>query len=706
MSASKAQSTGYADVGVSGIDYSSLSGPDSIRLVRLAPYASADESSDVQCELLEVQLSTAPDYEALSYEWGQRRKAGTHILINGKQATVRQNLKDALALFSKESNNSRLVWVDAICINQSNLKERNSQVAMLKDIYTQATSVLAWTGKEHYHDRFAMQGLKMILDNEVPELPSALAPQHVFVKDFAGWLQRSYWSRLWILQECVLAKELYVYYGSTRISWSDLHTAIELFPHQGAEYVFMISSCVSKIDSYRQGHLPLDLHEPYWEAHRPAREAFLLKDLLKSFSSLGCSDPRDRVYGLLALADDTAGRLTVDYNKTLSELFVDLVDLYRGEKDLLQLAQRFHAYLCGDNELGATSKDTEPVWLCACFDTNVKTVQVFRELSEAEVVVLDGSPGGPTKEPRAILRDENKMCSHESPGVRLLVNPTQGNFSMIVPDNKTASSKTFNQLAQDLFQDSLQHSPTPVGPGYHCLKYPVRVDQMEECTHPQGNSHTTPLTYNHLLIQHTFTHDPIANNDDDAVGGPLRLVFPVAGGHVAGFAYGPPSVRSGDIICRFLDTTIALLMRMDLEVGLKLIAMVSLDPVSDILTAYKDQWVGITRIYDHRYQDGLIYATAWAGDPYVQDIQDLRLGSSDALWLQLDHGTLRKIVTSPNVKITHPFRRTLVYQSMGVSEGQASHDIARASSAHGFRNEQFTDAREAGTQTYQRRGSA
>jgi Heterokaryon incompatibility protein (HET) len=100
---------------------------DGIRLMTLLPCKSSD--SAIACSLAPVPFSERPKYEALYNAWGSESKP-YDILVNGKALEVGRNLYRALQNL-RSTKEERTIWVDAICINQSDLAERNSQVAMM-----------------------------------------------------------------------------------------------------------------------------------------------------------------------------------------------------------------------------------------------------------------------------------------------------------------------------------------------------------------------------------------------------------------------------------------------------------------------------------------------------------------------------------------------------------------------------------------------
>src|SRR5437016_6155011 len=100
---------------------------DSVRLLVLLPPTPAN-GDEIGCELEHRTFGSKPIYEALSYTWGSE-PASTTIKINGRPFLVRENLYNAL--WHLRLSAPRAIWVDAVCINQSDIPERNSQVSLM-----------------------------------------------------------------------------------------------------------------------------------------------------------------------------------------------------------------------------------------------------------------------------------------------------------------------------------------------------------------------------------------------------------------------------------------------------------------------------------------------------------------------------------------------------------------------------------------------
>jgi hypothetical protein len=113
-----------------------------IRLLKLLP---GNGRQRIECASFTASLEEKGfTYEALSYTWGSKHTTDT-ILLDGKPFLVTSNLNDALRRL-RHPDESRTLWVDAICINQQDNTERSQQVGLMRRIYNQASKVVIWLG--------------------------------------------------------------------------------------------------------------------------------------------------------------------------------------------------------------------------------------------------------------------------------------------------------------------------------------------------------------------------------------------------------------------------------------------------------------------------------------------------------------------------------------------------------------------------------
>ena len=85
-------------------------------------------------------------YEALSYAWGDATNK-TPICVNGAALSVTGGLEQILRHLRPADWPPRPMWIDAICINQSDVDERNQQVPLMADIYGSAERTVCWLGE-------------------------------------------------------------------------------------------------------------------------------------------------------------------------------------------------------------------------------------------------------------------------------------------------------------------------------------------------------------------------------------------------------------------------------------------------------------------------------------------------------------------------------------------------------------------------------
>lgn len=123
-------------------EYSALPNVKATRLVTLLPGASVD---GIKCDLTVHDLEKNPSYEALSYTWGDPEKVHA-ISMNGESFGITENVYTFLKRYRHETE-PRTVWIDSICINQSDDDEKTAQVKMMGDIYSRSTRVVVWLGE-------------------------------------------------------------------------------------------------------------------------------------------------------------------------------------------------------------------------------------------------------------------------------------------------------------------------------------------------------------------------------------------------------------------------------------------------------------------------------------------------------------------------------------------------------------------------------
>jgi hypothetical protein len=291
----------------------------------------------------ELQRFTWGDFASLSYVWGDQSDTRI-ILVNNKQVNITANLESALRQFRSEGLfvNRFWLWVDALCINQSDLKERAKEVQRMKDIYGASWTVIAWLGETSESSDAGLQLLRdMTAFREAGcegELEVRLGQDPCFLgstcwKGLHQLVNRNYWKRLWIIQEVVMGGfSVLVKCGSSTLDWETFCKGIAVLQ----EFLWLAKDrCLREDIRERESQAwqTTSAHLIYQDlsvlhqtplSENP-RQAFAR--LLDLAISVECTDPRDKVYALLGLfPNEVACLIHPDY--TLSPAAVYTMAAY------------------------------------------------------------------------------------------------------------------------------------------------------------------------------------------------------------------------------------------------------------------------------------------------------------------------------------------------------------------------------------------
>jgi hypothetical protein len=348
-----------------------------IRLVYLLPDLSSERL--VRCIIFDASVDSP--YACLSYEWTRAlhlrsdQRAGHDerlILVNERPFLIRENLFDFLCTARHNATRSwRLgtidlstpLWIDAICIDQSNASEKNHQVKRMGHIYSQALTVHVWLGlanpptegmgffgsqQPSAHEYTQQFEASMELWLEESKTSSSLAlPEHGLEGHISSHItQNTYWSRAWVVQEICLAQEL--------IIW--VHT------------VAMPAEMIQAMQSgFFWGMGEHDHFEHYRSTNfrKPARTSLLTT--LDQFKNKKCADPRDRIYSLLSLCSEGASSIPVDYNIDLDQLAYHVLCSHPGPLCFclaLRVARQLGLALESDGvEVPADAQSADTPWI-------------------------------------------------------------------------------------------------------------------------------------------------------------------------------------------------------------------------------------------------------------------------------------------------------------------------------------------------------
>jgi len=253
-------------------------------------------------------------YDALSYTWGSPSKSNK-INIKGDALAITKNL-DAALRGVRSTTRTRVLWVDAICIDQEYVLERNHQVNMMKRIFSQASSVIVWLGSAQPEiptvDRLIVNYNFHLFRYRKPKILSYSEA------DLAGLRQlfaSPWWKRIWIVQEVVAASEIVIRYGSHFIPWHFLAEVCRGI--QANEFRAHPRSPILRTCGYRK-FMALDSFRRHG--------AMLLIRLLQCTREYNATDPRDKIYALLGIANDvTPQDIFPDYTQPPESVYLKVV---------------------------------------------------------------------------------------------------------------------------------------------------------------------------------------------------------------------------------------------------------------------------------------------------------------------------------------------------------------------------------------------
>lgn len=354
-----------------GYTYERLPTATSIRVLELLPQI---EGQPRRARLVAVDLADHPEYDCLSYVWGDGTNPGTCI-CDDQEISITRNLADFLEVYKVDSASPRCLWVDSICINQNDIAEVTQQVKMMDRVYYDAKCVHVWLGSHDTYLNMKMlaQGIDLLASYASPVAISGFFARITHLLDHLGHIQISltdilqvfyraqgarpiswtgsedeavacmleftkflshpWFTRAWTFQESRLARERRIHFGHETCRNQRMRLAIGVL-----DILFDLASVrlISDIDSSADTNPEIakvariteraDLMMDPMSSHGKSdhiRERAPLINLLNTRRGASCGRPQDVVFSLLGLVRPE-DRITVDYEKPLSQLFYEI----------------------------------------------------------------------------------------------------------------------------------------------------------------------------------------------------------------------------------------------------------------------------------------------------------------------------------------------------------------------------------------------
>jgi len=304
-------------------------------------------SEPIRCTLRTVSFRDEPTYDALSYTWGDPT-ATKSIEVDGVAIEVTFNLEQALR-HMRDAETDLVLWVDAVCINQSDIVEKSHQVALMGRIYSECAQVRIWLGCDITRCRLVR--LSSPNNNEGNENVEGADPfgivrmmasgghiwdwpyfQDVCIHDgarnfamawnaFIAVPRSSWWTRMWTVQEAILPRTGLVFFDT----WT---TSLQTITNSGQNYQKHVWARCCPEDHFPDmvGNILREFSEQTYELYQDRKrddngvlELYFLEDQSVNYGFRECNDPRDKVYGLLGIVEDQG--FTPDYTLSQEEVF-------------------------------------------------------------------------------------------------------------------------------------------------------------------------------------------------------------------------------------------------------------------------------------------------------------------------------------------------------------------------------------------------
>lgn len=314
--------------------------PDDGSQIRLVTILPGTESEALRCTVRNVVLTEDLQYEAPSYVWSDPTTTSP-ILLNGHGFEITTNLEAALQSLRYEDV-ERWLWIDAICINQRSISEKNAEVRRMHLIYQCAEQVIVWLGRENEPGDMgtgvaritAASTLIVKLLEMVSEAKEEWDVLNILDQtgDFTLAIQileklfyRPWFLRIWIVQEIALAKTATVAFGPQRIAWDRFIQAVDAIQRleYGRNHQIWQYSGAARAARVQWCRLFAVKEPVQWAS---AATCMQLDLLLCQLRTSQVTDSRDRLFGILGLIrhDTSDPLLAIDYQKSVPEVFRDL----------------------------------------------------------------------------------------------------------------------------------------------------------------------------------------------------------------------------------------------------------------------------------------------------------------------------------------------------------------------------------------------
>ncbi|KAI1658835.1 HET-domain-containing protein [Daldinia decipiens] len=274
--------------------YCPLSSNAHTRVLNLHP--SLDPLAPIRCSLFEINLDhEKSEYDALSYTWGIPSFT-EELIVDQYYLMITPNLLYALQRFRMPTV-ARMIWIDAICINQEDNDEKSRQIPFMRQIYRSASSVFVWLGI----DESGSDSLRRL--HHYTKQPGPSVSTAEITRELGNITKLPWFHRRWIIQEVVLNPNVFLNCAGVSMPWVRLVQALST-----GIATEVMSSLVTMADLWKDWILRKDDAQPH------------MFNLLASFHGSECQDARDMIYALAGLASDVQLRDNINKKGRTKEI--------------------------------------------------------------------------------------------------------------------------------------------------------------------------------------------------------------------------------------------------------------------------------------------------------------------------------------------------------------------------------------------------
>ena len=308
---------------------------DRTRGIRLLKASRQGENKRLTCSFTNVSLDERPQFIAISYAWGEPTlehrlncDGNTEMRITSSVKAILQNFADV--------KDTPYLWIDAICINQSDKDEKAHQIRLMSHIYSGAKQVDVWLGEPTHDSTVAMELIEKVHSSGILQHRSQISAETVCQVVGHSWpgpewtalqrlLIRPWFQRMWVVQEVILASIVRLHCGAKSISWESIANLMAMMTLHGLHALLL--DLHTETDAQMEQLQTFDAIQMISAAEgfrhfRRTGTPISVQDLLIECFQYKTFEPRDKIYGLLGVADDADDPVfDPDYEMSVEEVY-------------------------------------------------------------------------------------------------------------------------------------------------------------------------------------------------------------------------------------------------------------------------------------------------------------------------------------------------------------------------------------------------